>query len=206
MKIPSVVVFDLGKVLVDFDYRLAVERIAARCSQKNQNLWQLVSPEAKFLIDYETGLLTTEQFYEAVREKAGFQGDLAEFSHLFSDIFWPIEPMIAWQEKLRTAGIPTYIFSNTNPLAAIHIRARFPFFSHFTGYILSYEHQSMKPAARIYEVVEQMTGKSGSDILYLDDRLENVEAGAKRGWQTILQETPEKTLRQVVELGLPVAV
>ena len=51
----------------------------------------------------------------------------------------------------------------------------------------------MKPDAKIYEALEKLAGRRGADILYLDDRPENVAAGAARGWRTILHETPEKT-------------
>ena len=36
----------------------------------------------------------------------------------------------------------------------------------------------------------------------LDDRLENVAAGAARGWQAILHETPEKSRAAVEKAGL----
>src|ERR1700722_14333301 len=94
----------------------------------------------------------------------------------------------------RQKRIPTYIFSNTNHIQLNYIRNKYPFFSGFDGYILSYEHGAMKPQAKLYEVVERETGRRGSQILYIDDRAENIEAGAARGWQVILQETPEKTL------------
>jgi len=51
----------------------------------------------------------------------------------------------------------------------------------------------MKPEAKIYEVLEKLAGRHGTDIVYLDDRPENVAGGAARGWRTILHETPEKT-------------
>ena len=60
----------------------------------------------------------------------------------------------------------------------------------------------MKPDAKIYEAMERMAGRRGSDRLYIDDRPENIAAGAKRGWQTILQESPEKTLAAIQQLGL----
>ena len=60
----------------------------------------------------------------------------------------------------------------------------------------------MKPNAKLYEVVENRSGCRGAEILYIDDRAENVEAGAVRGWQAILQETPEKTIAQVRKHGL----
>jgi HAD superfamily hydrolase (TIGR01509 family) len=98
--------------------------------------------------------------------------------------------------------LPTYIFSNTNELAIHHIRRNFPFFANFDGYILSYEHGAMKPGAKLYEVVERTSGHRGAEILYLDDRPENVEAGAARGWQAILQENPDKTRAAIAALGL----
>ena len=103
---------------------------------------------------------------------------------------------------LRQQGFPTYIFSNTNELAIRHIRLNFPFFSTFKGHILSYEHAAMKPEAKFYEVVECHSGHHAAEILYLDDRPENIEAGSKRGWQVILQETPEKTRSMIRKLGL----
>jgi HAD superfamily hydrolase (TIGR01509 family) len=111
--------------------------------------------------------------------------------------------MTALHAALRAAGIPAWIFSNTNELADRHIRGRFPFFSNFDGYVLSYEEGAMKPDPRIYEVVERKTGRSGADILYLDDRPENVEAGMARGWRAVLHETPEKTKALVAKMGLP---
>ena len=88
------------------------------------------------------------------------------------------------------------------PSLISHIRKNFPFFNNFDGYILSYEVGAMKPDAKIYEALEKMAGKRGSDVLYLDDRLENISAGAARGWQVILQETPDRSLQAIRKLGL----
>jgi hypothetical protein len=41
--------------------------------------------------------------------------------------------------------------------------------------------------------MEAMAGKSGSDLIYIDDRPENIATGTARGWHAILHETPEKT-------------
>jgi HAD superfamily hydrolase (TIGR01509 family) len=146
--------------------------------------------------------MTKEQFYEEICKATGFCGALDEFVECFSGIFTPIEPMVQLQIAIRQRGIPTYIFSNTNELAISYIRRTFPFFSNFDGYILSYEQGAMKPDAKIYEVVERQSGHRRAEILYLDDRPENVAAGADRGWQVILQESPEKTRTLVEGLGL----
>lgn len=200
MKTPSVIVFDLGKVLVDFDYSIAARRIAPRCNRAVD--LPLFNQHASLVIDYELGRLTTRQFVDALIAACGFAGTAREFEEMFSDIFTPIEPMIELHAALRRKGFPTFIFSNTNELQLTHIRRRFPFFKHFDDYILSYEHGAMKPDAKLYEVVERQTKRRGAEILYLDDRPENVHAGEKRGWLAILQESPEKTKIALQKLGV----
>jgi 2-haloacid dehalogenase len=201
MPTPSAVVFDLGKVLVDFDYAIAARRIAARGTMTVVEMIRYFSQSTLFA-QYELGHLTTPQFYAEICRITGFCGDLAEFGHSFSDIFLPIEPMVQLHAALRQRGLPSYIFSNTNDLAATHIRRSFPFYADFDGYILSYEHGAMKPDARLYEIVERQSGRRGAELLYLDDRPENVEAGAARGWHAILHESSAKTRAAIQKLGL----
>jgi HAD superfamily hydrolase (TIGR01509 family) len=195
------VVFDLGKVLVDFDYAIAGRKLAQRATMAATDLGRFLI-SVPLIVRYETGLISSEEFYHEVRAASGYLGDLEEFASLFADIFTPITPMIELHAELRRLGFPTFIFSNTNELAIRFIRKQFPFFADFNGYILSYEHRSMKPEARLYEVVEEKTGCRGAEILYLDDRPENIEAGAARGWQVILQEAPDKTRSAIEKLGL----
>ena len=189
---PSVIVFDLGKVLLDFDYSIAARRLGAQCHLAVDEVRKHLD-HSPLLYEFETGMLSIDQFFAEICARTKFSGTQSEFSEFFADIFIPIAPMVEIHEQLRAKGFPTWIFSNTNILAIGHIRKRFPFFKNFTGYVLSYEHGAMKPDPKIYEVVERETGRRGSEILYLDDRPENIETGIQRGWQTILQETPEKT-------------
>ena len=195
------VVFDLGKVLLEFDYRIALRKIILRCRLALPELIQFVTHDP-LLLRYETGLLTSEQFYREICAVAGFAGSRDEFADMFGDIFSPIEPMIRLHAALRERGLATYIFSNTNEMAISHIQKRYPFFGGFNGYIYSYEHQVMKPAAGLYEVVERLSGRRGGEIVYLDDRPENVAAGAARGWRAILHTTPENSQAEVARLGL----
>jgi HAD superfamily hydrolase (TIGR01509 family) len=199
----KVVVFDLGKVLLDFDYSKAAHRIAAK-SRTGVNEARFFIDQSPLLHRYESGQLTTQEFFGEIVRFSGFSGTAEEFAAFFGDIFAPIPAMIQLHADLRTSGIPTYIFSNTNDLAISHIRQRYPFFANFDAYILSYEHGCMKPQAKLYEVVEQVTNRQGREIVYLDDRLENVETGAKRGWHAVPHESPKKSRNALRILGLPV--
>ena len=178
---PHAVVFDLGKVLVDFDYSIAGRRIAARGKMSAAEVQKFID-HSPLLFRFETGQMSQQEF--------------------FADIFSPIEPMLQLHAALRQRGVPTYVFSNTNELAVGHMRKNFPFFNQFNGYVCSYEHGAMKPDAKLYEVVERTSRLGGSELLYLDDRPENVAAGAARGWQALLHESAEKSQAAVVASGL----
>lgn len=198
---PTAVVFDLGKVLLHFDWIIAARKMAARCNLSPVELLR-VFDYSPLVIDYELGKISNEQFFAEAGRRVGFKGDFAEFAGIFGDIFTGMPDMIALHAALRQRGVPTFIFSNTNDLAVQHVRAHFPFFANFDGYVFSYEHGAMKPDAVLYEVVERMTGRRGAELLYIDDRLENVEAGRARGWQIIHQVDVEKTVAAVRATGL----
>src|SRR5687767_11613725 len=94
---PKVVVFDLGKVLVDFDYGRAIRAIASRGTVPVTEVQRLLA-QTPLLIDYETGRVTTEQFCRNACRLTGYSGTAEEFHQVFGDIFSPLEEMIQFQE------------------------------------------------------------------------------------------------------------
>jgi glucose-1-phosphatase len=199
--IPKVVVFDLGKVLLDFDWRRGAERLARQCESSADALIKLFD-YSPILIRFELGQLTGAEFFEQTRHEIGFAGGYDEFEEAFSDIFAEIRPMIEMQAALRQRHVPTFIFSNTNHCHTEFIRRRFPFFSNFDGYVLSYEVGAMKPDAQIYKIVEDRTGRRGGEILFMDDKKENVATALERGWQALQHNAPAATRDFVASTGL----
>jgi glucose-1-phosphatase len=199
VKDSPVFIFDLGKVLVDFDWSIAAKKIAARSHSAPESFHQHLAA-SQLLWQYECGQLDRQKFFEIIRDEIKFQGELIEFSNYFADIFSEISLMTLLHAELRQRGFKTFIFSNTNDLAIEHVRKNYPFFANFDGYIFSYEVGAMKPQPQIYEAMEKMSGKSGADLIYIDDRPENIESGLARGWQAILHETPEKTRSVIASL------
>ena len=195
------VIFDLGKVLVDFDYSIAARRIAARSRFEPGAVMKFLGTSPLF-VEYEKGQIDRQRLFEKICAAIGYTGTVEDFGTAFADIFVEIEPMVELHAELRQRQVPSFIFSNTNDLAVDHIRRMFPFYSTFDGYILSYEHGVMKPEAGLYEAVETHTGRRGAELLYFDDRVENVAAGAARGWQAVVHEAPEKSWAAVRSHGL----
>lgn len=196
----TTVIFDLGKVLLDFDYDLVIRRLAAGGGSDSRTVRRLLI-ESSLLTDYEMGHFDSESFYDRLRAALGLRMDYHGFRKQFADIFSPMTGMIELHAALRKRGIPTFIFSNTNEIAVTHIRERYPFFSGFDDYVFSYEIGAMKPAPAIYAAMEQRVGVPPEQLLYFDDRIENVEAGRARGWRAVVQTTVEQSRAALCDAG-----
>jgi glucose-1-phosphatase len=193
------VVFDLGKVLVDFDYSIAAQKLAENCAKPAGELQKMLD-HSPLLYRFESADMTKQEFYREFCSGAGFTGNYDLFAAAFGDIFSELPDMIRWQKGLRERGVPTYICSNTNDIAITHIRKSFPFFEHFDGYILSYEVSALKPDAAIYRAAEQMIGARGEELVFIDDRADNCEGAAKLGWRTICHRDAAETIPLVEQL------
>jgi FMN phosphatase YigB (HAD superfamily) len=193
----KVVVFDLGKVLLDFDYHAAAAHLAEHAAVSGAEIYRHLMQSGRFH-HYENGLMTTAEFFREFCAATGYRGSLAQFEPSLGRIFYPIQPMIEFHQQLRARGVPTWILSNTNEIAVRLITEDFPFFRQFTGYVYSFETRSLKPDAAIYEALERRAGARGAEIIYLDDRPENVAAGAARGWQALVHADPAITIPAVL--------
>ena len=198
---PTTVIFDLGKVLLDFDYSITARALADQCDVSAEELRQHID-QSPLLLRYESGDMTTEEFYETVRKAAGYRGDYETFRAAFGGIFSEIPPMVELHQRLKDAGVPCYIFSNTNEVAIHHVERNFPFFAGFDGYVYSHIVGAMKPDPRIYEAVESLSGRNGGELLYIDDREENYLAGRERGWHAIHHVSVTETIAAVEAAGL----
>ena len=201
--VPKAVVFDLGKVLLDFNYGRAAHAMAPH-SRVDATTFRNALDQSPLLVRFETGQLSPEEMFDEVVRTTGYQKSFGEFAAAFGDIFTEIPEMIDLHASIRSAGRPTYIFSNTNGLAVDFIHRRYPFFRTFTGYVYSHEARCMKPQPSVYDAVEKLTGCRGAELLYIDDREENVLAGARRDWQVVHHVSVPATVATVRQrLGLP---
>jgi putative hydrolase of the HAD superfamily len=73
----------------------------------------------------------------------------------------------------------------------------FPRLSTFEHLIYSCDYGSIKPELAIYRNCLELLKAAPQDILYLDDRAENVEAAARLGINSVLFDTVEKTAARV---------
>jgi putative hydrolase of the HAD superfamily len=78
-----------------------------------------------------------------------------------------------------------------------YVSKSFQSLSTFEYLIYSCDYGSIKPELAIYRNCLELLKAAPQDILYLDDRAENVEAAARLGINSVLFDTVEKTASRV---------
>lgn len=179
------VYFDLGNVLVHFDHELAVSQLAALTGSPPSAVRQAVFG-SDLQTRFETGLISGSQFTAEIN--GCFQTDLptADVMEAISAIFQPNHAILDAMQRVREAGVPMGVLSNTCDAHWLWLQARgWPMLGDwFEQIVLSYEVRGMKPGASIYEASERLAGCSGEAIFFTDDRADNIAAAAQRGWAT----------------------
>jgi putative hydrolase of the HAD superfamily len=139
--------------------------------------------------DYDRGTLSGETFWYKVA--AGSQTTFTP-TQIAALIAADIElwarlnlPMVQWAQRLQHAGIRTGILSNIGDAMADGLIAKFDWISAFDHCTWSYTLKMAKPEAAIYHAAAEGLATDPAQILFIDDRQENVEAAHATGMQAI---------------------
>ena len=96
------------------------------------------------------------------------------------------EPMVAWVQALHRAGVRTGILSNIGDAMAQGICEKFDWIGDFHHAVWSHALKMRKPEPAIYLAAAEGLGVPVEQILFIDDRAENIEAAEKFGMQGVV--------------------
>lgn len=192
--------FDLGKVLIDFDFAVAIQRI-----RKSQPL-DLFKVKALFqnsdvARSWDKGLIAPEEFYRQVTDALNLKTSKQEFQIIWNEIFTEKREMIEFALSLCN-GRKVSVISNTNPWHAEHIRRTYPWIHSFNHFIASCDVHLLKPDPRIFQIALDRNSVAAEETLYVDDLQENVSAAREMGMRAILFQGHKSLLSETKSLRL----
>ena len=139
--------------------------------------------------DYDRGTLNSVAYWERVAHDLHRPLDAKKLSALIAadNAHWtqPNQAMIDWAAALQSAGIKTGILSNIGDAMEAGIVARFPWITAFTHRTFSHRLGIAKPDAAIYQHAAEGLGVPANEILFIDDREENIVAARAAGMHAI---------------------
>jgi 2-haloacid dehalogenase len=202
MRRPTVVVFDLGGVLVDWNPRYlyrslfdgddaAMERFLAEVCTPTWNDEQ------------DRGRPWDEACALLVRDHPNQRALIEAWPSRFDETMaGPIPGTVDILAELRARDVPLYALSNWSAETFPRAVARFPFLQWFRGTVISGALRIAKPDPAIYRHLLDTYQLSAEDTVFIDDAPRNVEAAASLGMLAV-RFTDAAALREaLVDLGL----
>jgi len=197
------VYFDLGNILVSFDRNRVCVAVADLFGVTTRRADEVLH-RGGLQEDLEWGRIDEVEFSRRLHDRFLADGTrlltdqtasrpdvpLAKIRQAISDMFAPIEAMSDVVRQVRRLGLPVGILSNTCQAHWDWVLAQQwdVLAEPFEVAVLSFQVKSMKPDATIYEYAErharEIAGARPEQILFVDDRTENVEAARRRGWRS----------------------
>ena len=178
IKMPEAAIFDIGNVLVLFDYMKAANRLV----EKN-GLDALPNPACIIAAnhEFELGRITRGQFLAAVRPEFQDTGGEEEFVEIWENIFEENTRMTAFARRL-SEKVPVFLISNIGEIHHRFLFAKYDVFSIFRDRIFSYEAGLMKPDPAVFQLAISRFGVNPAATAYIDDIEENCAAARAAGF------------------------
>ena len=199
MKVEALI-FDIGNVVVLFDWQMAEDRLGIRSGKVNfsarENFKDLIRR-------FEAGDIVQEIFVSQAARAIGFQGNSVEFIAIYNSIFSSNRPM---ERKIRllAARFPLYLISNTSELHLGYLQQRFEVLRLFADGVYSFRAKCAKPDRQIFQVAAIQFGVTPENTVYIDDLAPNVETASDLGFRAIRYDLAKhaKFDRRLSELGI----
>ncbi len=194
------IIFDLGKVLIHFDFKRGYRTLETLCPYPATEIPRRIG--ATGLVErFETGLIEPRDFVRELCERVDLRVDYDQFCTIWSSIFTDTLVPESMLEGLA-ARYRLVLLSNTNALHFEMVRANYPLLRHFDELVLSYEVKAMKPQAAIFEAAVARAGCRPEECFYTDDIAEYVEAARRLGIDAVRFESAARLQDEMRARGI----
>lgn len=192
------VVFDIGWVLVRFNYQPIIDLLRARgCAVDDLH----AVLERAALADHESGRL---HGHGLLARLAGLASDPVTHDELHEKWVGMFEldaPMLDLAHRLSERH-RVYLLSNIGDLHWAHLSREYRFHALGHGALPSYLAGAMKPHADIYAEAERRFALTPAATVFIDDRADNIAAARARGWEGIVHTDHGSTRAALRALGV----
>lgn len=192
----SVIVFDLGNVLIPFDYNRLIVKMNSIDDGLGNRFAKLYYANYEVHQKYERWLLSDEEFLKIMLKWTEHKISEENFKIIYSDLFTENKATTSILPKLKQK-YKLVLLSNTNYIHQKYGWEKYDFLKQFDKLILSHEVGVIKPEEKIYRAVEEFTNEPSENHIFIDDILDYVEGAKKLGWSGIQFESHEQLLEEL---------
>jgi len=178
----SAVVFDVGRVMVQWDLRCLFGKLIADPQELDWFLTNVVTEEWHF--QHDAGRPLAEMVPERIAEFPDYAPHIEAYATRFNESLpGPVPGTLELIDALHGAGVPLYAITNFGAEFWERFRPTWPVFNCFRDIVVSGAEKITKPDPAIYALAAQRFGHAPGAMLFVDDNLANVAAAQQCGWQ-----------------------
>ena len=176
------VVFDVGNVLVEWSPRYLYEKLIPDAGERATFLNEVATLDWHF--QHDAGRPFAETSAELITEHPQYRDlILAWQARWLETMPHLIEGMAKLVADLAAADVPLYGITNfSGDFWPSFAEREVALFAPFRDIVVSGDEKLTKPGAAIYQLALRRFGLASGEGLFVDDRLENVEAGDANGF------------------------
>jgi putative hydrolase of the HAD superfamily len=194
------IVFDLGKVLVPFDFKIGYRALEGACPYCADEIRRRIA-QTGLVAPFETGLIEPLDFFAQLSTALDLSIDYEGFCRAWSSIFFGQLIDDAVLESLA-ARYRLLLLSNTNAIHWQMIRENYRLFDYFHDCVLSFEERAMKPDPAIYRALVARARCRPEECFFTDDIALNVEGARRQGIDAVQFESPAQLQREMASRGI----
>jgi 2-haloacid dehalogenase len=177
----TTVVFDVGRVLVQWDMRLLFAKLIADPDELDWFLAHVVTPEWHF--QHDAGRAVADLVAERKAQFPVYAAHLDAYATRFNEtIPGPVAGSFEIVEELAAAGVPLFAITNFGAEFWDGFRPTQPIFDLFRDIIVSGAEKMVKPDPAIYQLALARFGLKPGEAIFIDDNLPNVIAAQENGF------------------------
>ncbi|PKQ00090.1 MAG: hydrolase [Alphaproteobacteria bacterium HGW-Alphaproteobacteria-13] len=174
------VIFDVGRVLFDWDLRHLFAKLIADREELEWFVTHVVTPEWHF--QHDAGRPLAAMLPERKAEFPGHAALIDAYAARFNEtIPGPVPGSLELVERLDAAGVPLFAITNFGHEFWAGFRPTQPIFDRFRDIIVSGTEKLMKPDPAIFALAIERFGIDPAGALFVDDVAENVAAAEEAG-------------------------
>lgn len=174
------IIFDFGNVIYGLDNNIFLENISPSSTKSVPELHEIIYRKSGLPKQYETGHITSDQFFKRTSELCNLKMKKSDFRKAFTDIFTPIRETLDLIRRLKSS-YKIGLLSNTNEWDFEDAIKTCEVFDHFDAVTLSFIVKEMKPGKRIYRDALDQLNIGPDECVYIDDVKEYADAAAHMG-------------------------
>jgi 2-haloacid dehalogenase len=199
----SAIIFDIGRVLYDWDPRFLYERLIPEGEALDAFLRDVVTQDWHF--QHDAGRDFADTSVELIARHPHHAELIAAWGPRFAEsIPGPIAGMHELVERLDEAGVPLFAITNFSHEFFPPFRAtEAALFDRFRDIVVSGEEKLVKPDAAIYRLALERFGLTAAEAVFIDDNVANVAGAAAVGMTAILFTGADDLIPRLQALGFP---